>query len=162
MVTIDYMKLLMDSDCLIKLTKSGIKALVEKHCDIHIPKIVEWEVVHEGKKKECPDAYAVEKNIARGGVSVLQIYSAHVSGDEALIDLYPESDTDAVATDDAKLIRILRANGIPYMLPALIIYELTISKSISIDEANSALERLSDYISRDEYSAVAILLENIK
>jgi len=67
------------------------------------------------------------------------MYSAQVSGDEALIDLYPESGTDAVATDDAKLTRILRANGIPYISPALIIYELAISKAISINEADSAL-----------------------
>ena len=156
------MKLLMDSDCLIKLTKSGLKELAAKHCDVQIPNIVEQEVVHKGKIKECPDAYAVENNIARGRISILQAYSKHTSGDDALIDLYPESDSDAVATDDAKLTRKLRANGIPYILPALIIYKLAIEKSISFDEAHSALNRLADYISQDEYAAVSILLEKLK
>jgi len=57
----DYMKLFMDSDCLIKLTKSGIEPLVENHFNILIPEIVEKEVVHEGKKRNARTPMQLKK-----------------------------------------------------------------------------------------------------
>ena len=56
------MKLLMDADCLIKLTKAGLKELVAKKDSVSIPEPVKREVVDAGKKKQCSDAIAVEKN----------------------------------------------------------------------------------------------------
>ena len=56
------MKLLMDADCLIKLTKAGLKELIAGNASICIPEIVEQEIVDAGKRKGCPDAFAVEKN----------------------------------------------------------------------------------------------------
>ena len=156
------MKLFMDADCLIKLTKSGLKGLVVTHCTVCLPRIIEREVVDSGKKKECADAVVVERNITQGRVKVDQTPSQHKSGDDALIDLFPHSEMDAVATDDTKLARKLRTNGIPYILPALIIYKLAESKSISFEEARSALNRLADFISSDEYATVSILLEKAK
>jgi rRNA-processing protein FCF1 len=157
-----YMNLFMDSDCLIKLTKSGLKNLVEAHCTIIIPKIVEHEVVAEGKKKTCDDAYAVEKNISRGGIRIHDSDKKVMSGDDALTVLFAESATEAVATDDEKLVRRLRANGIPYLLPALIFYRLVSNRKIGIDKAKAAIDRLSEYISQDEYATTLILLEKIQ
>jgi hypothetical protein len=55
------MKLLMDADCLIKLTKAGLKELVCRQDTVVIPNIVKYEVVDAGKAKDCDDAYVVEK-----------------------------------------------------------------------------------------------------
>jgi hypothetical protein len=64
-----------------------------------------------------------------------------------------------VATDDAKLIRILRAAGIPFLLPALLIYAIY-NKDL-IDQATGLdwLDRLSPFISEEEYSVTKLLLE---
>lgn len=59
------MKFLMDADCLIKLTKAGLKELVGRHDTVVIPSAVEKEVVDAGKAKGCTDAFIVEKNVAR-------------------------------------------------------------------------------------------------
>ena len=46
--TIEYMKLLMDADCLIKLTKAGLKELIAGDAAISIPETVRREVVDAG------------------------------------------------------------------------------------------------------------------
>ncbi|MCD4788258.1 MAG: hypothetical protein K8R09_08570 [Desulfobacterales bacterium] len=57
------MKLLMDADCLIRLTKAGLKDFVGNRDTIFIPDVVQKEVVDAGKEKGCPDAFIVKKNI---------------------------------------------------------------------------------------------------
>jgi len=64
------MKILMDADCLIKLTKSGLKELVAKNDKIIIPDIVKAEVVDSGKDKGCHDSLSVEKNINEGRIII--------------------------------------------------------------------------------------------
>jgi hypothetical protein len=44
------MKLLMDADCLIKLTKAGLKELVATRYSVSIPEPAKREVVDAGKK----------------------------------------------------------------------------------------------------------------
>jgi len=65
------MKLLMDADCLIKLTKAGLKDLVGSKDVIFIPQVVQKEVVDAGKEKQCADAFLVEKNIEARIVTAL-------------------------------------------------------------------------------------------
>ena len=50
MLTINYMKLLMDADCLIKLTKAGLKGMVAEANALFIPAAVKREVVDTGGK----------------------------------------------------------------------------------------------------------------
>ena len=150
----------MDADCLIKLTKSGLKELVTKANEIIIPEIVKHEVVDSGKDKGCLDAIIVEKNINEGRIIVAKIPTKHSSGDQALIDQFQKDKYDAIATDDTKLIKKLRINNMPFILPALIIYNLFQKNSLNYTEALKALDMLTDYISDDEYSTVRLLMEN--
>jgi hypothetical protein len=64
-----------------------------------------------------------------------------------------------VATDDAKFIRILRSAGIPFIIPGLLIYSLFRKGEMGVDVALNWLERLSPYVSNEEYSTVSLLLE---
>lgn len=124
MVTINYMKLLMDADCLIKITKAGLKDLVGSRYIIFIPGVVQREVVDAGKEKGCPDAFMVEKNIEAKVITIAEASSDHTNGDEALLGLFRKEEYDAVATDDVKLTRVLRIQNIPFILPGVIIYQL--------------------------------------
>lgn len=156
------MKLLMDADCLIKITKAGIKEPVAVHFEVTIPGIVEREVVADGKGRNCADAFIVENNISGRVISVLKGRKKFKSGDEALPILFKKDKFDAVATDDAKLIRRLKAGNIPFMVPGVILYQMAYDKIFNLKEALAALDRLSEYISEEESSAVRLLLEALK
>jgi len=82
--------------------------------------------------------------------------------DEALLTHFKRKEYDAVATDDAKLARFLRINGIPVILPAIIIYHLFQDGIIDRKTALLSLKQLAKFISDDEYSTVRLLMEERK
>jgi hypothetical protein len=154
------MTVLMDADCLIKLTKAGLKEPICRYEQIAIPAIVKREVVDAGKVKGYGDAELVEENISNGLIVLAKEGGrGHPKGDQALIETFKEGQYTTIATDDAKLVRILRAGHIPFTLPALLI--LTIFKKGEIDRETALewLDRLSPFISDDEYSLSKLLLE---
>ena len=149
----------MDADCLIKLTKAGLKELVVLNCDVFIPEPVKREVVDAGKKKECFDAFAVEKNIESKLIAVMDTPRTVVRGDQALIALFKKEAHDAVATDDLRLARQLKSLNIPYILPGLILYWLLKDGKTDYKTTVWALRQLSEYISDDEFATVRLLME---
>jgi rRNA-processing protein FCF1 len=157
------MKILMDADCLIKITKAGIKEKICCQFEVVIPLMIKEEVVDAGKAKSHPDADVVEKNIS-AGLIVLESgkSSKRMKGDRALLEAFKNSQYTAVATDDAKLTRLLRATGIPFILPALLIFSVWKRGAIDQTTVLSWLEKLSAFISEDEYSMVRLLLEEKK
>ncbi len=154
------MPILMDADCLIKLTKAGLKEPICRYEQMVIPAIVKREVVDVGKIRGYGDAELIEENIRNGLITLAREGGrGHPKGDQALIETFKEGQYTAIATDDAKLARILRAAHIPYTLPAILI--LTIFKKGGIDRETGLewLDRLSPFISDDEYSFSKLLLE---
>ena len=152
----------MDADCLIKLTKAGLKDFVGNKYIIFIPEVVKTEVVDAGKKKGCPDAIVVENNINTNIITVVKSSLNYRSGDEALIALFIDEKYDAVATDDAKLTHRLKIHSIPFILPGLIIYQLMQDNMINKKTGLWALNQLAEFISKDEFSTVRLLMEKIK
>ena len=117
------MKILMDADCLIKLTKAGLKEKICQQYEIAIPATIKKEVVDAGRRKGLLDAELVEKNIKKDIIKIVGKESpTRIKGDLALIENYKRGRYDAIATDDVKLIRGLRSVGISYILPGLFIY----------------------------------------
>lgn len=156
------MKLLMDADCLIKLTKAGLKGLIAENAVISIPETVKAEVVDAGKIKGCADSLAVDQNIESQIIDVIESPLDYAKGDHALVALFDKEKYDAVATDDAKLTRGLRAHGIPFILPGLIIHQLQKEGRISAITSHWALDQLAGFISEDEFSMTKLLLEKGK
>ena len=154
------MTVLMDADCLIKLTKAGLKEPICRYEKITIPMTVKHEVVDAGRDKGYPDAEMIEMNIQNGLITLAKEGRARpLTGDQSLIETYKDGRYSTIATDDAKLTRLLRAARIPFILPALLI--IAIYKKGKIDR-NTGLEwlnKLSPFISEDEYSLSRILLE---
>lgn len=154
------MKILMDADCLIKLTKAGIKEKICLHFMITLPETVKKETVDAGKIKGCLDAELIEKNIQEGLVKVApEKYSPLRKGDQSLIDMFKKGKFESIATDDAKFIRHLKSMEIPFIMPGLLPYLLVQKGVIERAEALRWNEKLSSFISDDEYSTVKILLE---
>ena len=154
------MKIFMDADCLIKLTKAGLKEQICQQYKITIPSVVKKEVVDAGKIKGAPDAELVEQNIQKAIIRVIGKETLSlIKGDLALVEIFKRGQYDALATDDAKLIRLLRSIGIPYILPGLFIHSLYQKKIVDKKTALNCLEKLSLFISEDEYSVIKFLLE---
>ena len=156
------MRLLMDSDCLIKITKSGLKELITNHCEVLIPATVQYEVIQVGIAKGLADAEVAWKNVSSGKLEIFGDTAPLEKGDESLIRLYASSQCDAVATDDARLVKRLKTHGVPFILPGLIILKLVESGHIDRHDAVKALERLAEYISADEHATVVLLMEKIR
>jgi rRNA-processing protein FCF1 len=155
------MKILMDADCLIKLTKAGLKEIIASFCAILIPHAVKVEVVDAGKKKGCEDAFVVENNISAEKIDVFGKIRDDCKGDEALVELFDKSLHDAVGTDDVRLAKRLATNGIPFILPAVIIHKLFKLKHFEQERAIRMLAQLAPYISDDEYAMVYTMIGRI-
>ncbi|MCP5463392.1 MAG: hypothetical protein H7A33_00015 [Deltaproteobacteria bacterium] len=149
----------MDSDCLIKLTKAGLKEPVVDFFKVSIPQAVELEVVTAGLIKQKPDALVVRENIKQKKLKVFKSQKKFKSGDVALVELFDHKKFDCVATDDAKLIKFLKSKGIPFILPALILYQLYRNDAFCKETFKDSLEKLKKWISLEEYSTVKLLLK---
>jgi rRNA-processing protein FCF1 len=152
------MKTLMDADCLIKLTKAGLKELICQFFEITIPSIVKLEAVDAGKAKNCEDAHIIEKNIDAKKLVVIASPVNFENGDSAIIQMFDKEKYAFVATDDAKLTRRLKIHGIPFVLPGLLIYHLIHNGLIGNQQAERFLLQLAPFISKDEYSTVKLLI----
>jgi rRNA-processing protein FCF1 len=151
------MNVLMDSDCLIKLTKAGIKETVCAHISVVIPQVVTHEVIDLGKNH--PDSMVIKDNLDKGLLSLSGIETQDVKGEEAVLAIFQNGGFDAVCSDDKRFIRRLRALDVPYITPAVCIVLLLKQGEIIMPDAVEKLESLRPFISSDEYNAVKWVLD---
>jgi rRNA-processing protein FCF1 len=155
-ITIDYMVLAMDADCLIKLTKAGLKEQVCAAWSVSIPALVRRETVERTPNR--PDAVRIGENITAGRLAVRAVGEDLEKGEDAVLDLYKSGGFDAVATDDARFVRRLRGLGIPYALPAVIVVRLRLDGMLNADQAQQALAALRQHVSADQHAAALLML----
>ena len=148
--------MVMDSDCLIKLTKAGLKERVCKAWKVTIPACVRRETVRQAPS--LPDAIRIRENIEIGRLTVAGEDTGAGKGEDAVLALHKAEGFDAVATDDTRFIRRLRGLGIPYAVPAVIVVWLRKSGTFTGAEANRALESLRPHISAEEHAAAQLML----
>lgn len=148
----------MDADCIIKITKAGLKEAVLNFFDTFVVDEVKLDVVDEGLGKGYPDAKVVEENIEKNKIKIVQS-PKRVKGDAAIIGVFNKKEYDLVGTDDKQLIKRLMALGIPHVVPGILLYLIYKEGKIEKQKAISFLEKLSSYISDDEYSIVKFLIE---
>lgn len=156
-----YMKIIMDADCLIKLTKAGLKEDVCRAFKVTLPHLVKEEIVDRGKARQLPDALVVERNLSEGMIKVKSDKTIKATaGEKEVLALYQKGGFDAVGSDDKRFIRQLRLFNVPYITPAVFIALMVKQGTVNIAAALKKLEALSAYISDDEYSTVKLFLEN--
>lgn len=158
MITINYMKVLMDADCLIKLTKANLKELICKNFSVHIPQKVKEEVVDNAKGR--PDADLINENLDKGMLTVCKS-SAHTrKGEDSVFTIYKTGEFDAICSDDKRFIRRLRLFDIAYVTPAVFIAIMLRNGKIEISEACEKMDLLEPFISDDEYNSIRLVIEN--
>ena len=156
------MKLALDTDALIKLTKSSSKAAVGKAFTLLVPTEVQRECVEQGKAGGFPDALRVEENIKEGVVSVRKpkrsarteaiVGDLRLSGGEAdVLRLHRSGGIDLIVSDDRRFLHILEALGIRYTTPGPLIAAMFRLGMMPRKEALGHLEKLGAFISEEEY-----------
>lgn len=157
-ITMYCMKLIMDSDCLIKLTKAKLKELVCNNFSVIIPQIVKKEVIDNAVG--FPDAELIKENLNKGLITLARQKPATIKGEDAVLKLFKDRDFDAICSDDKRFIKKLRYFNIPFITPSVFIVILIKKKKLTLKDARKKLDTLSHFISDDEYNTVKIILNN--
>jgi rRNA-processing protein FCF1 len=161
------MKVLMDADCLIKLTKAGIKEAVCAHLSVVIPQLVRHEVIDMGGNH--PDSKVIKNNLDKGLLSLSSSTDSKDSigskgvidskGEDAVLATFLNGGFVAICSDDKRFIRRLRALDVPYITPAVCIVILLKQERITLPAAREKLGLLAPFISSDEYHTVKWALD---
>lgn len=175
--TIQHMKVLMDADCLIKLTKAGIKEAVCAHLSVVIPQLVRHEVIDMGGNH--PDSKVIKNNLDKGLLSLSESdIDTHEEtsstdlkgsigskgaidskGEDAVLATFLNGGFAAICSDDKRFIRRLRALDVPYITPAVCIVILLKQERLTLPDAREKLGLLASFISSDEYHTVKWVLD---
>jgi len=164
------MNLAIDTDALIKLTKSSSKGAIGTAFTVLVPGEVQRECVQQGKAGGFPDALRVEENIEKGVLTVRKpkrstrteaiVRDLKLSGGEAdALRLHRSEGIDLIVSDDRRFLQILEAIGIPYTTPGLLIAALSRMGKLLRKEALVHLEKLEAFISVEEYSEAKRAIE---
>ena len=160
------MKIIMDSDCLVKLSKAGAKEAIVSAMEVSMPPLVKKETVDEAKANGYRDAFMIEENIAKELLHVVRLQGKQssvvsvVKGEEKVVSLFSQGNYDAIASDDKRFLKKLDAANIPYLTPAACLIYLYKSKKIKKTEVTGMLEALKPFISRDEHAVAKLYLED--
>jgi hypothetical protein len=159
------MKIVMDSDCLVKLSKAGAKEAIVSAMEVSIPPLVKKETVDEAKANGYRDAFMIEENIDKELLRVIRIQGKKlpvvsvVKGEEEVVSLFSQGNYDAIASDDKRFLKKLDAANIPYLTPSACLIYLYKSNKIKKAEVVDMLTALKPFISRDEHAVVKLYLE---
>ena len=156
------MKVILDADSLIKLTKAKAKEIVLKNMEAYIPPKVFEETVEIPKEEGYPDAFLIDENLKKGLLAVekieenkeaeVLITKLRIRGGEAdVFRLYKSGDFDVVSSDDGKFLEMLDGLNVPYITPSALIVFLFKKKVLSREDAESYINNLKEMISDEEY-----------
>lgn len=150
------MKVVMDADCLIKLTKARLKEAVCAAFEVVIPGRVREEVmVNAAAHPECA---VIEGNLRSGALCVVAGAGPAARGEEAALALYQAGPCAGIATDDKRFVRRLQSLDVPHITPGVLVWLLVQRGRLTRDEGLSKLERLAPMVSDDEIAVVRLKL----
>ena len=156
------MKVIMDSDSLIKLTKAKAKEIVLENIEAHIPPKVFEEVVTIPKEEGYPDAFLIEENLQRGLLAIGKSgEDQHIEemitgmrmgyGEADVFRLYKSGSFDVISSDDSRFLKIIDALDVPYITPSALIVYLFDKKILSRADAKMYINNLKEMVSEEEY-----------
>lgn len=156
-----YVKILIDSDCLIKLVKASLKELVAKELVLHITPLVKTETIDAVSTRKLPDAVLIEENVRKGLVKITKVHtgSMHKKAEQEILETFTTGSYDAIAGDDQRFLRLLRPLKLNYLTTSTIILALLHYKKIKKTDALAFLERLRSYINDEQYLSTKRIIE---
>lgn len=156
------MKVIMDSDSLIKLTRAKAKEVVLKNIEVYIPPKVFEETVTMPKLEGYPDAFLIEDNLKKGLLTIgnfeenqsveemiKRLGMGH--GEADVFRLYKSGSFDVISSDDRRFLKIIDALDVSYITPSALILYLFNKKLLSKVDAKTYFNNLKEMISDEEY-----------
>jgi len=163
-------KIVLDSDGLIKLTKSGSLMKILNSFQCTITEEVYDETVIRGMERAHGDAYEINGLIKKGKLKVENTKNnksvenmlenrTFGAGECSTLHLFHNSDAKVIVTDDRAFLNLLDKNNIPYIIPTDLIVRLYELKVITKDESINSLDAIKVYVSGPNYDAARRNLE---
>lgn len=156
---------IIDTDSLIKLTKSGIIKEACRHFKFVITEEVYDEAVTKGKIALHKDAFEIEelidKNLIkiRGKKEEETLETVNLGkGETSTFALYKKA-KGIIVTDDNTFINFLKNNKTEFMVPADFLVLMRNLKKINSTKALSHLENIKPYIKTKVYLSIKKILE---
>lgn len=153
-------KFILDSDALIKLTKSGV---LEKLCKCYkciTTNEVKIECVDEGKKRLYKDSLKTEECINKELLKIIDLKKTTKikgnlgRGEISTVQLYFQEKNGKIITDDSAFIEYLEENSIRFSVPADLILLMKKSNKIDKKTALKYLKEMKQFIKEDVYEDV--------
>lgn len=156
---------IVDTDSLIKLTKSGIINKVCRHFRCTITEEVYDEAVTKGKDALHKDAFEIEKLVKEGLIKVKKKGAEEKfgeinlgQGEKSAFALYKKA-KGIIVTDDNTFINFLKSNKAEFIVPADFLPLIRDLKKINSAEALGYLENIKPYIKPNIYLNIKKTLE---
>lgn len=164
------MRVICDTDGLIKMVKAGILEVFARHVELLVSPQVYREAVEEGKVRGYRDALEIERALKHYGRQLQKRMKTKASagirtlgaGEREILHMFSHERADVVLSDDRAFLSVLEAQGIPYMTPGAALVFLAEHGMIQIQEAQQALERLRPLIRREQYEAAFRDLQSLR
>jgi len=153
-------KFVIDSDALIKLTKSELVDKVCRYYNCFITTEVKNECVDEGKKRLYEDALKIEEFIIQNLLKIRDIKKVRKisenlgKGEISIVNLYFQEKNSIIITDDSAFIKYLEENNIKFFIPADLILLMKISNKIDYKTALIYLKRMKNFIKEKVYNDI--------
>lgn len=153
-------KFVLDSDALIKLTKSRLLEQICSHYICIITNEIENECVYEGKKRLYKDALKIEEFINKNLLRIVNLKRTRKikgdfgKGEASTLNLYFQEKNSIIITDDSAFIRYLEENNIKFFVPADLILLMKTSNKIDKKTALKYLEKIKGFIREDVYKDI--------
>jgi len=163
-------KIVLDSDGLIKLFKSGCLQKVLEYFTCSITKEVYKETVIRGMERSYDDAFLIEGLVKKGLLSVEKAKNNNLAqrilknravgkGEASSLHLFFNLNAKAIISDDRVFLNLLQKNNVPFINSTDMIVRLYELKIISKDEAMDALQKIKPYVNKNIYSNAKTNLE---
>ena len=151
-------KILLDADASIKLTKISIIEIFASGFEIFLTREVYEEHVVAGLKRNYEDAVKMENLVSNGKVSVTQVTENTSTydkfklgrGEKSVINYYLLNKIDLIVSDDEAFLKILDNYEVPFVPVAGTILMCVIKGLISKEKGLKYLEALKPMI-KDEH-----------
>src|SRR3989338_9069831 len=151
-------KIMLDSDALIKLTKSELIEDIAKKSNLSISEEVFKEVVIEGKRRLYEDAFKIENMVKKNLIKKLKVKRAKNdlevgAGETSTLALYKEKKFDIIVSDDRKFLNVLDKEEIKFVTPLGLIVALVKKGGLDKKKAINGIKNIKNLVREDIYDS---------
>lgn len=156
-------RIVLDSDGLIKLMRSGVLKSILSTFECVISEAVYAEAVSAGKQHLYEDAFKIEELIERDLLKVHEARASNVAGkilagrdnlgegEISTLHLYYTTETRAIISDDRAFLQVLYESKTPFITPTDLIVRMVAIGALEKESALEALENIRVYVNELSY-----------